>query len=175
MGTDYFWNFIQDHVVQWPGPTAVQSKLGYVLSGPLQLAQEAMTTSLNITLFHCASQSPGKNLCLWNSEPNYATDKQLIDRFPQWYMQTHIRVLPDGTYSLHFPWEENHPPLPSKLSVCTWQTRSMVHQLAKTPELLRQYSTIIAEHERKGFIERVPKGGCTSCTHYIPHHPVRKK
>jgi len=51
----------------------------------------------------------------------------------------------------------------------------MVHQLAKTPELLRQYSTIIAEHERKGFIEWVPKGGCTSCTHYIPHHPVRKK
>ena len=51
----------------------------------------------------------------------------------------------------------------------------MAHQLAKTPELLRQYGTIIAEHERKDFIERVPEGSCTSRAHYIPHHPVRKE
>ena len=51
----------------------------------------------------------------------------------------------------------------------------MAYRLAKTPDLLRQYGTIIAEHERKGFIERVPEGSCTSHTHYIPHHPVRKE
>jgi len=90
-------------------------------------------------------------------------------------MQIHIRVLPDGTYSLRFPWKENHPSLPSDLSVCSQRTRSMAHRLAKTPEMLRQYGTIIAEHERKGFIERVPESGCTSRTHNIPHHPVRKE
>ncbi|XP_069131720.1 uncharacterized protein [Argopecten irradians] len=34
IGADYYWNFIMDHVVRGNGPTAVQSKLGYLLSGP---------------------------------------------------------------------------------------------------------------------------------------------
>ena len=134
-----------------------------------------MTTNLHITVFYCTSQSPGEDLCIWNSEPICVTNKQLNDMFIQRYMQTHIRVLPDGTYSLRFSWKQNHPPLPSNLSVCSRRTRSTAHRLAKTPELLRQYGTIIAEHERKGFIEQVPEGSCTSCTHYIPHHPVRKE
>ena len=47
--------------------------------------------------------------------------------------------------------------------------------VGKTPELLKQYGNIIAEQERKGFIERVPEDDNTSHTHYIPHHPVRKE
>ena len=35
IGADYYWHFEQDHVVRGNGPTAVQSKLGYLLSGPL--------------------------------------------------------------------------------------------------------------------------------------------
>jgi len=35
VGADYYWIFIQDHVIHGDGPTAVQSRLGYLLSGPL--------------------------------------------------------------------------------------------------------------------------------------------
>ena len=51
----------------------------------------------------------------------------------------------------------------------------MVHQLSRTPELLKQYGTIIDDQERKGFIERVADSDYTSSTHYIPHHPARKE
>ena len=74
-----------------------------------------------------------------------------------------------------FPWKENHPPLPSNFSVCSRRTRSMVHRLSRTPGLLKQYGTIIADQERKGFIEQVDDSDHASTTHYIPHHPVRKE
>ena len=46
-GADHYWEFVQDHIVRGDGPTAVQSRLGYLLSGPLPVSQ---TTS-----FHCFS------------------------------------------------------------------------------------------------------------------------
>jgi len=35
IGVDNYWIFVQDHIIRGTGPTAVQSKLGYLLSGPL--------------------------------------------------------------------------------------------------------------------------------------------
>ena len=82
------------------------------LSGPLQLPQQAMTANLHVAIFHCTSQSLGEDMCLWNSESISTTDKHLTDTFLQQYMKTHIRVRPNGTYSLRFPWKENHPLYP---------------------------------------------------------------
>ena len=38
IGADHYWSFVQDHIVRGNGPTAQQSKLGYLLSGPLRCA-----------------------------------------------------------------------------------------------------------------------------------------
>ena len=35
IGADYYWSFVEDHVIHGSGPTAVQFKLRYLLSGPL--------------------------------------------------------------------------------------------------------------------------------------------
>ena len=175
IGADYYWHFIQDHTVRGNGPTAVQSKLGYLLSGPLQLPQPVAMTSLHVAIFHCTSYPIGENPCFWNSESSDTAKGHLNDNFLQLYMKTHIRVRSDGAYSLRFPWKENHPPLPSNFSVCSRRTRSMAHRLAKSSELLTQYGTIIAEQERKGFIEQVADADCSNSVHYIPHHPVRKE
>jgi len=163
------WQFIQDHVVRGAGPTAVQSKLGYLLSGPLQLPQQVMTTNLHVAIFHCTSQYPGEDMRLWNSDSLNTTTNHLDNTFNIWTL-----VCSDGTHSLRFPWKESHPLLSSNLSVCSWWTRSMAHRLARTPELLKQYGTIIAEQERKSFIEWVPEADRTSCVHYIPgrSHPL---
>ena len=43
--------------------------------------------------------------------------------------------------------------------------------------MLEKYSKIIAEQERRGFIEKVPDAefDSTKQVHYIPHHPVKKE
>ena len=125
---DYYW---QDHVIRGPRPTAVQSKLGYLLSGPLQVPQQDTTSSLHVTIFHSISESSDEEVHFWNSEPINNTNKHLNDAFLLQYMKNHISVHPDGTYSSRFPWKESHPLLPSNLSVCSQRTRSMAHQLAR--------------------------------------------
>jgi len=79
--------------------------------------------------------------------------------------------------ALKFPWKDNHPPLPSNYNICARRTRSMAYRLAKTPPLLRMYSTIIDNQERRGFIEKVDSNHehTTLAVHYIPHHPVKKE
>ena len=35
IGANHYWDVIEDHIIRGNGPTAMKSKLGYVLSGPL--------------------------------------------------------------------------------------------------------------------------------------------
>ena len=49
IGADYYWHFVQDHVIRGDGPTAVQSKLGYLLSGPLPAKTQCNLISLHVT------------------------------------------------------------------------------------------------------------------------------
>ena len=56
IGADHYWQFIQDHIVHGDGPTAVQSRLGYLLSGSILLPQSASTTNLHISIFSCSTE-----------------------------------------------------------------------------------------------------------------------
>ena len=57
VGTDHYWDIVGDHVVGGHSPTAVESKLGYLLSGPKQpapcppAANVMMVTYSNYTEF----------------------------------------------------------------------------------------------------------------------------
>ena len=49
ISVDYYWKLVGDDVIRGNGPTAVQSKLGYLLSGPLvQSAASNTVTSMHI-------------------------------------------------------------------------------------------------------------------------------
>ena len=50
IGTDYYWTFIQDHIVRGDGPTAQLSKLGYLLSGPVPSPLLESTSSVLLQL-----------------------------------------------------------------------------------------------------------------------------
>ena len=51
----------------------------------------------------------------------------------------------------------------------------MIRRLCQEPSMLKKYSDIIAEQERRGFVERVDETELTTNKiHYIPHHPVKK-
>jgi len=52
IGADFYWDIVENHIVRGKGPTAVASKLGYLLSGPLQSTQAdkvAHMMNINIT------------------------------------------------------------------------------------------------------------------------------
>lgn len=35
IGVDYYWNIVGDRITRWNGPIAVESKVGYLISGPI--------------------------------------------------------------------------------------------------------------------------------------------
>ena len=51
VGADHYWNIVGDKVARGTGPTAVESKLGYLLSGPTQREHpHCMTTNVSMIL-----------------------------------------------------------------------------------------------------------------------------
>ena len=134
IGADYYWSFVQDHVVRGDGPTAVQSKLGYLLSGPLSTCPQSATADLFHVSMLSIKEVPNIEQ-FWKVEAAGTTPSKEDSgkQFLRSYIQSSIICQPDGSYSLRFPWIENHPPLPSNYKVCERRTRSLERRLASTP------------------------------------------
>ena len=178
IGADHYWEIVQDHIIRGAGPTAMESKLGYLLSGPLPLGEApSNTTMLNvITMPHHQVESMDPNR-FWDPPPldllmtpTETNDQTAIGNFKE----TNITRSPDGTYCARFPWRTDHRPLPSNYAVCAKRTRLLARRLGQDPKLLKTYSDIIAEQEEKAFIEKVSTTNMSDKIHYIPHHPVKK-
>ena len=175
IGADFYWSIVQETVIRGPGPTAVKSKLGYLLSGPLHNYSHSLTSSvLHLSTSEPETQSPSENT--WEVEFGQTEQPSLASsNFLQEYLHNSVTHQPNGTYIVKFPWKPNHPPLPTNKSICERRVRSLVHKLSKTPETLKIYNGIMEEQLRRGFIEKVPESELARPCHYIPHHAVHKE
>ena len=53
IGAYFYWDLVEDHVIRGNGPTAVKSKIGYHLSGPVQAQNHRLTGHIfNIMVSH---------------------------------------------------------------------------------------------------------------------------
>ena len=172
IGADQYWKIVEDHVIRGNGPTAVKSKLGYLLSGPIETPSARKPV---VSSFHVAAQ-PTPNLeQFWSVESVGITPKEeSTNSTLDTYIANNVTRLTDGSYSARFPWKDNHAPLPTNLSTCIHRTRTLARKLAQNSHLLAKYNDILADQEQRGFIEKVEHPTNTSRCHYIPHHAVRK-
>ena len=65
IGADHYWEFIQDRIVRGDGPTAVQSRLGYLLSGPLPVCQSFESTCLHVSALSCIAEETEHHTTFW--------------------------------------------------------------------------------------------------------------
>ena len=180
LGADHYWDIVMDTVIRGQGPTAVESKIGYLISGPLQTNCVNRTdTAVNLLQTLSSTTAAERDLeHFWSLESIGITPPTEVDNqesFLQHYQRSSITRMSDGSYSAKFPWKEDFPTLPSNYGSCARRTRAMVRRLAQTPSLLTSYGEIIKEHERRGFIERVDNVDSMDRAHYLPHHAVKKE
>ncbi|XP_063442540.1 uncharacterized protein LOC134722839 [Mytilus trossulus] len=181
IGADYYWDIVGDRVIRGSGPTAVQSKVGYLLSGPIQLNSninnQSTSSIMNILTPHRLEECEIHKF--WeiesigtetDSEVKAKTDLQEMTT----YQENNIH-LKDNRYIAKFPWKQEHPELPSNEMIARKRAYNVINRLAKEPEMLKIYGNIINDQEIRGFIEKVETPDeTTNRVHYIPHHPVKK-
>ena len=123
----------------------MQSKIGYLLSGPLPSTHSANEAANFLTF----STSPLQEVDLqrfWSLKSmgmTPSTDDDPQNRFLKDYQRSSITHQPSGCYNAGFPWKKEHPLLPSNYSICENRTRFMAGRLSRTPEFLKTYGDIL--------------------------------
>ena len=181
IGADHYWQVVGNHIVRGKGPTAMESKLGYLLSGPLsQQIQSTNTMVFHTQTLDLSNIADCPELCT-DVDPvqpmiSQQCSKQPSELFMDTYQRDCISQDKDGSYIVRFPWKPNHPIFTPNLTVCECQTRALAKKLGRQPDLLQLYGNIINEQQQRNFIEQVspPDTQYNRGVHYIPHHPVRK-
>ena len=178
IGADYYWDIVEDKIIRGDGPTAVKSKLGYLISGPIapKGTGSRKHSIMNVMVAHKSEECDLEKFWKIESlgiEPSSDISKE--DEFRESYEKSSISYQ-DNKYFAKLPWKSDHPPLPVNRAVAMRRTENVVNRLRKEPHLLQKYGEIIQEQEDRGFIEKVDAEETTanSKLHYIPHHPVKK-
>ncbi|KAL3075849.1 hypothetical protein niasHT_032052 [Heterodera trifolii] len=81
-------------------------------------------------------------------DPTNDADTQAVIQF-----ERSVRQLNDGRYSIRLPWRECHPALPNNFSMAYRRLTTMLQRLQKTPEVLKQYTTVITDQLNAAIIE----------------------
>ena len=166
------------------GPVALETKLGWVLSGSVPGTSATSSTQTNLTQTHVvfvqaendSKKDPLKTELskFWELESLgivQAEEEMVYEKFEE-----NIRFL-DGRYEVKLPWKKEHPELPDNYKLSLGRLNSLKKKLNSKPEILQKYDEVIKDQEKMGIIERVKNSERTPVgkTHYIPHQPVVKQ
>ena len=183
IGNDYYGSLVTGEIIKGDGPMAMNSKFGWLLSGPVLQAERPT----EITEIHC-----------YRIEVTPAQDKETLNEIHPRFWELHSLGITDspkvedevlrhfnesvsfneqeGRYTVQLPWKQDRPPLPSNLGLCKKRLRALVGHLGRNPEQIVNYDQIIHSQLKEGFIEKVENPyRHTGTLHYIPHHPVIKE
>ena len=126
IGADHYWDIVEDEVIRGQGPTAVASKLGYLLSWPLPTPSRPSNTLVNLLQTVRSTKRTELDLeRFWSLEsigitPPSRTENQ--QDFLENYINTSITRNPNGSYTAKFPWKDDAPALPDNYLACERRT-----------------------------------------------------
>ena len=179
VGCDYYWDFITGQTIRGEGgPVAIQTRLGWVLSGPVNPVKHLVST-VNLVTTH---------VLRINSQPHGT--KELDDTLQSfWRLESLGICTPErsvyddfassiqfkqGRYEVALPWKEGHAPLPQNYELCRRRLHGLLHRLWQQPTILQEYDTIIRDQLAKGIVQVVTnsEGEENENVHYLPHHAV---
>ncbi|XP_062616210.1 uncharacterized protein LOC134277925 [Saccostrea cucullata] len=170
IGVDHFWDIVGNDIIRGSGPTAVSSKIGYLLSGPTHSSvKHNHVASYNILSYHRPEELNLEKF--WKIEDmgslEKSTDMPIKD-------QNYV-TFENGHYTAKLPWKEEVRDLPSNDTIALERTKNVIRRLSRDPDMLKTYNNIIEEQEKCGFIEKIEQEDTPNQqVHYIPHHPVKK-
>jgi hypothetical protein len=180
IGSDSYWNFITGRLIRGRrGPVAIQTKMGWVLSGPVDPAEVSTNLTFNSThTLTIAASQVDSNLDnqlkqFWDLESLgiMKNEPPVYEKFIQ-----QIQFI-DGRYQVSLPWKETHPVLPTNYGLCHKRLDGILRRLRDNPPLLIEYNHIILDQIEKGIVEVVSEDTSVEgrLVHYLPHHGIVRR
>lgn len=178
IGSDHYWKIVTGTVVRGSdGPTAIETRLGWVLSGPAHGLQESTSLTFTAQSSHmlrvdCFTDTDSLAAGLkrfWDLESLgiLKEERSLGEEFVQQI------TFKGGRYEVHLPWRESHPHLPDNYVLCKRRLNGLLKRLSQNPEHLKQYDSVIRDQLEQGIVEVVdPTAHEVGRLHYLPHHGV---
>ena len=169
IGCDYYWDLVTGRICRNErGPTAIHTKLGWVLSGPTLSSTSTLCSTTNFSTTHllrvdCQMLESKQLDEQLESLGIHEEEKTLYDDF------TSNITFKDGRYKVLLPWKEFHEPLPDNYLLSLKRLRGLLCRLKHDPTILKEYNDTIQDQVAKGIIEPVPpdktnaKGVTPSC------------
>jgi len=190
VGSDYYWSIVTgDTVAGDGGPVALGSKLGWLLSGPLNDYDSTMIVQANLVItpdvINPIVRDKDDVLSsmlhrFWDTESLGIIDKDGDDESPTFLQRLQFN---HKRYEVALPWKENHPDIPDHFLLSLNRLRYLQRKLLKSPPLLEEYDSIIREQLKSGIVEPVVESvvnppeantvvNLKHSVHYLPHHGV---
>ena len=174
IGLDFYWDIITGEVIRGiSGPTAVYSRLGWILSGPTVTDSSSLMTHVLTTGVRAIEDKSrlGEQLAsFWKLESLGILEHELTlyDQF-----KDHIKF--DGTrYEVPLPWRDNIATLPDNYDLSLSRLKGLLRRLKHNPQLLQEYNKSILHEIKSGIVEVVEDPALIEGdkVHYLPHHAV---
>lgn len=195
IGSYYYWDIVTSESIRGDsGPTAVNSKFGWIISGP---THNSSANYDNVSSHLIISGAPDREEFetndeivtvlrkFWETDEIGIRDDQDAEERPEDQPTTSqfekpVFKINGHHYEVGLPWKEDYLPSSTNYRMCENRLKSLHHKLKNEPSLLRDYDEIIKDQERKGIVEIVREP--TSATeekskrvHYSPHHAVVRR
>ena len=182
VGSDVYWKLVTGQTRRGrDGPTAIKTRVGWVLSGPTESSSDNTTANLLVKTTHVLRihTTPVEDRMDQQLKKFWELESLGIHQDEGSVQDTFNQTISfrEGRYQVELPWKPHHRPLPTNLELCRKRLTNLLKKLKSTPEILHEYNRVIQEQLQKGIVEEVPDGsrGDDSKVHYLPHHAVVRK
>lgn len=178
VGSDQYWDLITGKTRRGAsGPVAIDTRLGWVLSGPTtspikeQTSSGLVTHTLRVDGLQQDMVTLDRRLkSFWELEsfgvPD--SDRSVYDMFQETVQ------FKNGRYEVALPWKDSHSTLSDNFQLSLTRLNGLLRQ---DKDVLQEYDSIIKSQIQQGIVEVVehPESTDAEVVHYLPHHAVVRR
>ena len=178
IGVDYYWTIIEGEIRRCndEGLTAINSKLGWLLSGPFNEEEKNIEVELDkshvmkVEVLVDTDDNKLENLVekFWNLDTLgfSKVEPAVYDKF-----MVSVRFI-NGRYEVSLPFGENRPFIEDNYNLSEKRLISLKNKLDKDENLLKIYDEVIKEQLESGVVESANCEPTVGGVTYIPHRAV---
>ena len=185
LGADLYWSFVTNKIKRSPGngPTALFTKFGWVLSGPISGSHTEISSASSLLVTHTLNAAVSTRTeeselekqvkLFWEVETLGVKDEE-SSPYEKFLETVHFK---ENRYEVRLPWKEACFLQSDNLLLCHKRLLGLLKRLRNDPHILKEYDAVMQEQIRKGIVEIVsdPWNSKAERVHYLPHHPVIRK